>query len=60
MKINAHVLVANLVGFALVATAYLLERSSCLSLPGWLNPVLLTVQIGLNALAPAVLSKPSS
>ena len=57
MKVNPHVAVANVIGFGLVGTAFLLERSSCLSLPSWATPVLMTLQIALNAVSPALVSK---
>lgn len=57
MKINPHVAVGNVVGFGLLASAYLLEKSSCLGLPDWAIPVLTTIQIGLNMLGPSLWKK---
>lgn len=56
MKINAHLAVANLVGLSLAAVSYILSHSACLGLPEWVTPVLLTVQLALNAIAPSLLA----
>lgn len=57
MKVDFHLTAYNLVGFAVAGVAYLLAHSGCLGLPGWVSPVLLTIQAGLNAVAPSLLAK---
>ena len=54
MKINAHLALANLVGLSLAGVAYILAHSTCLGLPEWAAPLLLTLQAGLNAIAPSL------
>lgn len=56
MKINLHLAVANLVGLSLAAVSYVVSHSSCLGMPEWVTPVLLTVQLALNAVAPSLLA----
>lgn len=60
MKIHAHMAIANLIGLSLAAVAYLLSHSSCMGLPEWATPVLLTVQLMLNAVAPAIITRKDS
>lgn len=48
---------AAIIGFVLLAVAFMLEKSACLGLPGWAVPVLTTLQLGLTALAQSPLVK---
>ena len=57
MKINGILALANLVGLSLAGIAYLLSHSTCMGLPEWATPILLTVQLALNAVAPSLISK---
>lgn len=59
LKLDAKVILGNLAGFGVIAVAYLLQRSSCLSLPDWTIPMLQTAQIVLNMLVPAAIRRDS-
>ena len=54
---NLHLGLANFVGLSLAAVSYVLAHSTCLGLPEWVTPVLLTTQLALNAFAPSILAK---
>lgn len=58
MKLNPHLALANLVGLSLAGVAYVLAHSSCLGLPEWVTPILLTAQLALNAVAPSLVARP--
>ncbi len=60
MKFNFKSAVVAAMSFGAIAVAYLLERSTCLSLPGWAMPVLTTAGLTLNALLSVVKAEPSS